>query len=73
MKSAPQEKSEPDRPTLADAIVRIGAAARDLSDSGINRKGVVALLHDHSKVSKRTIELVLDSLSDLAREYTRKP
>lgn len=58
--------------SLAEAIEKISAACTTLARSGVNRKAVVVLVHDHSRVPKRMIETVLDSLEDLAKKYTTK-
>lgn len=57
---------------LAEAIVRIGEAASKLSASGLNRKAIVVLIHDETKISKRDIIIVLDSLTRLEGWYCRK-
>lgn len=63
---APVEKE-----VLAAAIVQIGDSLKRLYDSGLNRRAVVALLADDTKLGKKTIEAVLDSLADLRRTYTK--
>lgn len=66
-KSDPPETKE----ILAEAIVRIGDNVKKLSDSGLNRKAVVLLLHDATKVSKRDIGAILDALPRLRGWYCR--
>jgi transcriptional regulator CtsR len=66
-KSTPPESKE----ILADAIVRISEAFTKLSASGLNRDAIIILLHDHTKISKRDIKLILDSLSRLRGWYCR--
>lgn len=56
---------------LAQAIVDISENLRRLLQSGLNRRAVVALVADSSKVSKTTIHIVIDSIEDLAQNYTR--
>jgi hypothetical protein len=56
---------------LASSIVQIGDAVKKLYDSGLNRHAVVALLADDTKLGKKTIETVLDSLLDLRKRYTK--
>jgi hypothetical protein len=41
-----------------------------LRRTGLNRKAIVVLLHDASGVARRDIDLILDSLADLAKRYT---
>lgn len=62
----PEEKD-----TLADAIVRIGDAMTRLESSGLNRRAVIVLVHDATKLPKRDIELVLDTLPKLRSMYCR--
>lgn len=66
-KSDPPESKE----VLAEAIVRIGEAARTLQDSGLNERGVIALLHDKTGISKKVIKTVLDGLRQLKGWYCR--
>ncbi len=63
---APVEKE-----VLAAAIVSISAAVKKLYESGLNRKAVVALIADDTKLGKGTIDTVLASLLDLRKTYTK--
>jgi hypothetical protein len=56
---------------LATAIVSISDAVKRLYGGGLNRRAVVALIADDTKLGKGTIEAVLDSLLDLRRMYTK--
>lgn len=60
-----------EKDTLADAIVRIGDAMTRLESSGLNRRAVIVLVHDATKLPKRDIELVLDTLPKLRSMYCR--
>lgn len=67
---------KPEKPVpkeiLAEAIVRIGDAAEKLQRDGkLNQKAVVVLLHDATKLPKRDIELILNSLPRLKAWYCR--
>jgi len=65
-----QSEVEPiTKEVLASAIVKIGEAATALRRSGINRRGIVALLQDKTKLGKNTIETVLAGLEDLRHDY----
>jgi len=64
-KSDPPESKQ----VLAKAIVDIGRAAKRLHLSGLNQKGVIALLHDGTKVPKGTIKTVLDGMRQLENWY----
>ena len=56
---------------LAEAVVRIGKAAKALHDSGLNEDAIVVLLHDKTKLSKSAIRTVLDGLRQLEGWYCR--
>lgn len=66
-KSTPPESKE----ILAEAITRISESFAKLSASGLNREAIIVLVHDHTKISKRDIKLILDSLSRLRGWYCR--
>jgi hypothetical protein len=67
-----QDEQKPvEKEVLATAIVSISDAVKKLYDSGLNRRAVVALLADSTKLGKGTIETVLDSLLDLRKTYTK--
>lgn len=57
---------------LAKAIVDIGAAAKRLSQSGLNRKAVVLLIAHDAGVSQSAVKAVLDSLTNLQATYLSK-
>jgi hypothetical protein len=65
-KEAPVEKE-----VLATAILQISGSVKKLYASGLNRRAVIALLADDTKLGKGTISTVLNSLGDLAKTYTR--
>jgi len=50
---------------MATAIIEIAAAMEKLSNSGLKRKAIVALIHDTSGLRKGDIELVLNNLEAL--------
>jgi hypothetical protein len=50
---------------IATAITQIAESMRVLNNTRLTRKALVALIHDHSKVPKRTIEIVLNNLTAL--------
>lgn len=56
--------------TLVEAIRKVSKAAQALADSGLNRKAIITLLHDRSKISKKNIEIILNNLEELADHYT---
>jgi hypothetical protein len=55
---------------LAKAIISISFSMKKLLKSGLNRRAVIALIQDTTKLGKNEISRVLDSLDDLARMYT---
>lgn len=67
VKSDPPETTE----ILAEAIVRIGDAVTKLNNSGLNRKAIIILLHEATKVGKKDIETILDALPRLRGWYCR--
>lgn len=56
---------------LAEAIVRIGEAMEKLSKSGLNRRAIITLIQDRTKLGKNDIETVLDALQQLRGWYCR--
>lgn len=56
---------------LATAIIEASVAMQKLAKSGLNRKGVIALLNDDTKLGKGICETVLISLERLAKTYTK--
>lgn len=70
-KASKTAKSVPSPDTLADAIIKIGGAMKQLTKSGLNRKAIVVLIKDQSGVPKCDIERVLNSLGSLADHYAK--
>jgi hypothetical protein len=60
-----------DKEVLATAIIQISNAVHKLYNSGLNRRAVVALIADDTKLGKGTIDTVLSSLLDLRKTYTK--
>lgn len=67
-----KQEEEQQQDDLSTAIRKISASMAKLTKSGLNKKAVIALLFDDTKISKRTIGDVLDSLQDLERKYTQQ-
>lgn len=55
---------------LSVEIKKISESLTKLHASGLNERGIVALVHDDTGVSKRTITDVLNSLRVLKSRYT---
>jgi len=56
---------------LATAILQISDGVKDLEKSGLNRRAVIALIADDTKLGKGAITTVINSLADLAKNYTK--
>lgn len=56
---------------IAQSISDIASAMRKIEASRLTRRAVVALIHDRSRVPKKTIETVLDNLSSLEKAWLK--
>lgn len=56
---------------ISTSIVQIASAMKDINSTRLSRKALVALIHDQSKISKRTIEIVLNNIADLERDWLK--
>ena len=65
-----EENPEPTE-VLAEAVIRISENLQKLEKSGLNKRAIVVLVHDYTKVAKRDIELILESLAVLKGWYCR--
>ena len=61
-----------EKEVLADAILKVSDAMRKLSATGLNRKAIVALVKDASGITKKDIEIILDTLVDLKALYCNR-
>lgn len=50
---------------------RIADGMKAINSTRLTRKALVALIHDQSKVSKNTIEIVLNNLQDLEHDWLK--
>jgi hypothetical protein len=57
---------------LASSIVSIAKAMKKISESRLKLETVVTLLHDHTKVSKREIRFILNSLDALEEIFLKR-
>jgi uncharacterized Ntn-hydrolase superfamily protein len=57
---------------LADSIVAISESMQRIDRGRLTRDALVALIKDHTNISKRQINVVLNSLEGLARIYLKK-
>lgn len=67
-----KEVFEFDTQTVVEAIEGIAQAMRKLDSSRLKREAVVVLIHSHSKVPKKTIEIVLNNLNTLDERWLKK-
>ena len=58
---------------IAQSIVKIAKSMEAIGKTRLTRKAIVVLIHDQSKVSKRTIELVLNNLEAMEQVWLKKP
>ena len=67
------QKSDPpeSKVVLADAIVKIGFAMRELTQIGLNEDAIVVLLHHKTKVPMKQIRIIFDGLKQLQGWYCR--
>lgn len=56
---------------LAEAVIKISEAFNSLQSSGLNKTAIIVLVHDYTKLPKRDIGLVIDSLSRMKGWYCR--
>jgi hypothetical protein len=64
------EKPEPTE-ILAEAVIRIGENMEKLQKGGLNSRAIEALLYDYTKIPKRYIRLILESLAKMKGWYCR--
>lgn len=68
----PPELTKEDCLRLVEAVKKIDKGAKMLSESGLNRRAIVTLLHDLTEVGKRDINAVLNGLDVLADTFLEK-
>ena len=54
---------------LAASLKSIGDAVRAWDKAGVKRRALIVLIHDRSKISMRDIEIVLNNLEDMHRDW----
>lgn len=70
-RNIPTPETPVTKEVLADAILKISDAAKQLEKSGLNKRAIIALIADDTKLGKGTINTVLNSLEDLAKNYAK--
>ncbi len=73
MSEKTSEENEFDPRAVARQIAKIEEGLRHIERGGLNRRAIVALIHDSTKLGKRTIEVVLDGLAGLRAQYVAFP
>lgn len=58
---------------LATSLKSIGDAVRQWDRVGLKRRALVVLIHDQSKIPMRDIEIVLNNLVDMQRDWCVPP
>lgn len=66
-----QNEEEVAPEVLASSIVAMAKAMQVFEKSRLTRYAIVTLIHAHSKVAKRDIELVLNNLVELERIWLK--
>lgn len=68
-----QDEEKPiETSVLAKAIVDMSAAAKRLSQSGLNRKAITLLIAHDAGLGQGTVKAILDSLEHLQSTYLSK-
>ncbi len=57
---------------LATAIAQIAESMVRINATRLTRKAIVVLIHDQSKLPKKSIEIVLNNLTDLEKDWLKK-
>jgi hypothetical protein len=57
---------------FADSIQAIADTMKKLAGSRLSRRAIITLIHDHSKVAKRDIELVLANLDQFDKIWLKQ-
>lgn len=57
---------------IAQSIVDIAQGMKKLSGTRLTRKAIVALIHEHSKIARSTIEVILNNLESLETTWLKK-
>jgi hypothetical protein len=69
--STEMEEQLPTFEQIAEDIQSIADAMKRIDSTRLNRKALVTLLHEMSKVKKSDIEYVLNSLAFMDRQWLR--
>lgn len=67
------EKPLPPIEEVATAITQMSAAMRKLNSSRLRRDAIVTLIAHGSKLPRKTIEIVLNNLEFMDKDYLKPP
>lgn len=67
-----EEDKEIPAEIIANSIVEIAKGMRVLNKTRLTRRAIVALIHEHSKVPRTTIELVINNIESLEEIWLKK-
>lgn len=67
----PAEGEEVPAEIIAMAIVELAQAMKRLSATRLKREAIIALLHESSKLPRKTIALVLNNLESLEETWLK--
>ena len=56
---------------MRDDLEKMQKVLEKMQDSGLRYDTIVLLMHDHTKIGKRTIRAVLDGLQEIPYKYFR--
>lgn len=56
---------------IATSIVKIAEGMKAIGQTRLSQKAIVTLIHAQSKVARRDIEIVLNNLQDLERDWLK--
>ena len=57
---------------IASAIVEIANGMKTLNSTRLTRRAIVTLIHEHSGIARKTIEIVLNNLDSLEETWLKK-
>lgn len=57
---------------IAAALIQIQSGMRELMNTRLSRKAIVVLVHHQSKIPQKTIEIILNNLEDIAKDWMKK-
>lgn len=57
---------------IAQSIVDIAKGMKALNATRLSRRAIVTLIHEHSKIARRDIEIVLNNMDSLEETWLKK-